>query len=92
MGAWLGSCGLLLLQNQRSRPGVRESQNLGRIDESSSGWAQLLKAFCSHASPLRPEFHESPMSPYNLTTYPSLWLKSAQASFSPLQLPGALAR
>lgn len=70
-------------ENQRSRPGVRESQNLGCIDESSSAWAQLLKAFCSHASPLRPEFCESPMSPYNIP------LSLAQVSSSRFQSPAA---
>ena len=87
MGARLRSYGCsystMHTENQRSWPGVRESRNLGHIDESSSGWAQFLKAFCSHPSPLRPNSRESPMSPYNIP------LSLAQVSSSQFQSPAA---
>ena len=82
LGATGRSYSTVHTENQRSRPGVRGSQDLGHIDESSSGRAQFLKAFCSHPSPRDLSLVSHPC---HLTTYPlfgSTQLKSVSVPCS----------
>lgn len=70
VGARAGSYGAFILHRAHREPEKQAwsqgESDLGHIDESSSGRAQFLKAFCSLSQSPRPESRESPMSPYNI--------------------------